>query len=166
MNNDNIFARRSIRRYTSEPVAEERIRALLDAAMAAPSANNLKPWHFVVVTERRMLDALSEAHPYAAMLREATAAVAVIGDPGISEGYWEQDCAAATENLLVAAAGLGLGTCWLGVHPREDRVKKIGELLGVPADKKTLALVAVGHPSESKEPRTQYDAGRDHRERW
>lgn len=166
MTNDNIFARRSIRRYTNEPVAEEHIRTLLEAAMAAPSANNLKPWHFVVVTDRAMLDELSAAHPYASMLREATAAVAVVGDPGISEAYWEQDCSAATENLLVAAAGLGLGTCWLGVHPRGDRVAKIGGLLGVPEDKITLALIAVGHPAETKEPRTQYDAARDHRGSW
>ena len=166
MSNENIFARRSSRRYTSEPVADEHIRELLEAAMAAPSANNLKPWHFVVVTDRTMLDTLSEAHPYAAMLREATAAVAVIGDPGISEGFWEQDCSAATENLLVAAAGLGLGTCWLGVHPRADRAAEIGQLIGVPGDKITLALIAVGHPAETKEPRTQYDAARDHRERW
>lgn len=166
MSNDNIFARRSIRRYTSERVSEEYIRTLLEAAMAAPSANNLKPWHFIVVTDRAMLDRLSAAHPYAGMLREATAAVAVVGDPAISESYWEQDCSAATENLLVAAAGLDLGTCWLGVHPRGDRVAKIGGLLGVPEDKNVLALIAVGHPAETKEPRTQYDEARDHRERW
>ncbi len=160
-----IFSRRSIRKYTSEPVSEEAIQTLLEAAMAAPSANNSQPWRFVVVTERKTLDALAEAHPYGKMLFQATLAVAVCGDPAAS-AYWEQDCSAATENLLLAATALGLGAVWLGVHPREDRVSAVRRVLNIPDHIVPLCLLSIGHPAEHKEPRTQYDEAKVHRERW
>jgi nitroreductase len=163
---DSIFKRRSIRAYTSEPVSPEDISKLLEAAMAAPSARNDRPWHFVAVTNRETLDSLAGAHPYAKMLRTATAAIAVCADPSISSDYWVQDCAAATENILIRAAALGLGTCWLGCHPKEDRKKRVREVLGIPEKIEVLSLIAVGHPDEHKEARTQYDPDRDHRERW
>ena len=124
-----IFARRSIRKYTAEPVREEDVRTLLEAAMAAPSSSNRKPWHFVVVDDRETLDALAEVHPYGKMLFEATLCIAVCGDPTITERVWVQDCSAATENLLLAVTALGLGAVWLGVHPREERVAAISEVL-------------------------------------
>ncbi len=163
---DLIFARRSIRRYTGEPVSEADVKTLLEAAMAAPSASNLKPWHFVVVTERRTLDALAEVHPHGKMLAEAPLAIAVCGDPELSGRYWVQDCSAATENLLLAVTALGLGAVWLGVHPRDERVNPVRELLGIPAPVTPLNLVAIGHPAENKAARTQYDAARVHHDRW
>jgi len=161
-----IFARRSIRKYTDEPVYQADIRTLLEAAMAAPSASNRKPWHFVVVTERQMLDRLAEAHPYGKMLFEAPLCIAVCGDTAISEHYWVQDCSAATENLLLAAAALGLGAVWLGVYPREQRISNVRRLLGLPEPVFPLNLVSIGHPAEEKEPRTQYDEARVHHEQW
>jgi nitroreductase len=160
-----IFSRRSIRNYTSELVSEADIKTLLEAAMAAPSASNNKPWHFVVVTERETLDALAEAHPYGKMLAQSPLCIAVCGDPAISD-YWEQDCSAATENLLVAVAALGLGAVWLGVHPRDDRLASVRRILGIPESIFPLNLISVGHPAEEKEPRTQYDEARVHREQW
>jgi nitroreductase len=160
-----IFARRSIRKYTAEPVSEADIKTLLEAAMAAPSANNSQPWHFIVVTDRKTLDALAEAHPYGKMLAQATLAVAVCGDPAVS-GYWEQDCSAATENLLLAVTALGLGAVWLGVHPRDDRIAAMRRVLGIPQAITPLNLISIGHPAERKEPRTQYDEARVHRGRW
>lgn len=160
-----IFARRSIRKYTAEPVDEEDIETLLEAAMAAPSASNLKPWHFVVVTYRRTLDALAEAHPYGKMLFEAPLCIAVCGDPSISN-FFVQDCSAATENLLLAAVALGLGAVWLGVYPREKRVADVRELLGIPETVVPINLISIGHPAEEKEARTQYDESRVHREHW
>ena len=160
-----IFARRSIRKYTNEPVSESEIKTLLEAAMAAPSASNSQPWHFVVVTDRKTLDALAEAHPHGKMLAQAPLCVAVCGDPARS-GYWEQDCAAATENLLLAVAALGLGAVWLGVHPRDDRVAAVRRVLGIPEAITPLNLISIGHPAEEKEPRTQYDEARVHRDRW
>ncbi len=162
---ETIFARRSIREYTDEPVDEVDIKTLLEAAMAAPSASNLKPWHFIVVTGRQTLDGLAEAHPHGKMLFEASLCIAVCGDPAISR-FWVQDCSAATENLLLAATALGLGAVWLGVYPREDRVAAVRQVLGLPETIMPLNLISIGHPAEEKEPRTQYDKARVHRERW
>ena len=161
-----IFSRRSIRKYTEEPVPEEHVTTILEAAMAAPSASNRKPWHFVVVTERDTLNRLADAHKYAKMLQEAPLCVVVCGDESVSPRFWEQDCSAATQNILLAAQALGLGSVWCGVHPSEERVKDISEILGIKQPVKPLNLIAIGHPAEEKEPRTQYDEERVHRERW
>ncbi len=161
-----IFKRRSVRAYTSQAVDGNDIHALLEAAMAAPSASNSRPWHFVAATERNVLNALAEAHPYGKMLSQATLAVAVCADPSLSERYWEQDCSAATENLLVAAAALGLGAVWLGCHPRDERERGIRSVLGIPESVEILSLVSIGHPDEEKPPRTQFDASRVHWQQW
>jgi nitroreductase len=161
-----IFARRSIRKYTDEPVGEEDVKTLLEAAMAAPSASNRKPWQFVVVTERQTLGALAEAHPHGKMLFEAPLCISVCGDLTEMERYWVQDCSAATENLLLAVTALGLGAVWLGIYPKEDRVAAVREILGLPETITPLNLVSIGHPAEKREARTQYDGARVHRERW
>ncbi|MDD4858418.1 MAG: nitroreductase family protein [Candidatus Krumholzibacteria bacterium] len=161
-----IFARRSIRAYTGEPVSGEEITKLLKAAMAAPSGKNLKPWHFVVVRDRTTLGKLADVHPYGKMLAGAAAAIAVCGDSAISPDLWVQDCAAATENILIAVASLGLGAVWLGCHPREDRVSAIKAVLGIPEHIGVLSLISIGRPGEKKEPRTQYDGKRVHDEKW
>ncbi len=161
-----IFARRSIRRYTDESISEKDIKTILEAAMAAPSASNRKPWHFIVVTERQILDNLARVHPYGKMLFEAPLCIAVCGDTPISPRYWVQDCSAAAENLLLAAASLGLGAVWLGVHPRKSRVGPIKKVLKIPETIVPLNLIPIGHPAEEKEPRTQYDELRVHREQW
>ena len=163
---DTIFARRSIRKYTDEPVAEEQIKKLLEAAMAAPSANDSQPWHFIVVQDRAQLRRLAEAHPYGRMQADAALSVAVCAEPDLSPRFWEQDCSAATENLLLAATSLGLGSVWLGVHPNEERMPQIREILDVPEKIRILCLVAIGHPAEEKPPRTQYNPQRVHRDRW
>ena len=159
-----MLARRSIRKYTNEPVAPEQLQRLLEAAMAAPSANNGQPWHFVVVTVRENLNRLADLHPYGKMLYQAAACIAVCGEP--ENPYWVQDCSAATENILIAAAELGLGTVWLGVHPRADREHSLRDALGLPPHITPLCLISIGHPAEEKEPRTQYDEARVHHERW
>jgi len=162
---DTIFARRSIRQYTSEPVSKEQIKKLLEAAMAAPSAGNRKPWHFVVVTDRAKLDALTR-HPRGKMLAQATLAIVVCADAKLSEMFWVQDCSAATENILLAATALGLGSVWLGVHPNPEREAAVREVLGVPAGIAVLNVISIGHPAEKKEPRTQYDESRVHVNGW
>lgn len=166
MSLDIIFARRSIRAYTNDPVPEEEIRRLLEAGMAAPSSRNLRPWHFVAIRDRGTLAALAAAHPHGKMLAGAAAAICVCGDTKISPDFWIQDCAAATENILVAAAGLGLGAVWLGCHPREERVSAIRAVLGVPAHIGILSIISIGRPGEKKEPRTQYEEARVHRDKW
>ena len=163
---DTIFARRSIRQYTGQPVSEEQVNKLLEAAMAAPSASNRKPWHFVVVSDRTDLNALAEALPFGKMLPQAALAIVVCGDPQISERHWVQDCSAATQNLLLAATALGLGAVWLGVEPNPERRIAVAEALGIPDDMGILNVISIGYPAEEKEPRTQYDESRVHREKW
>lgn len=160
-----IFARRSVRRYADKPVSDADLRALLEAGMAAPSANNRRPWHFVAVRDRAVLEALAAAHPYGTMIAGAGLGIAVCGDPGVA-GSWVVDCSAATENILVAAAGLGLGGVWLGVHGDAARENALRTVLGIPETIRILSLLSIGHPAERKEPRTQYDEARVHRERW
>jgi nitroreductase len=160
-----IFARRSIRVYTGEPVSQEDIQSLLEAGMAAPSASDRKPWHFVAVTDRNMLQALARAHPFGKMTAKAGVAIAVCGDPAISD-WWVQDCSAATENILIAAAGLGLGAVWLGGHGRPEREQAIRGVLGIPDHIGVLSLLSIGHPGEAKEARTQYDPDRVHKNEW
>lgn len=159
-----ILARRSIRQYSGQPVSRDQLRRLLEAGMAAPSANNRQPWHYVVVTERDTLNRLAQAHPYGKMLAQAAACIAVCGEP--EHAYWVQDCSASTENILIAATELGLGTVWLGVHPRSDREHNVRDILGIPPRYTPLCLISIGYPAEKKEPRTQYEESRVHYERW
>ena len=162
----NLFARRSIRKFTDESVTEEQVQTLLEAGMAAPSASNRQPWHFIVVTEQETRAALADAHPYGKMVAQAPLCIVPCGDPSISEGYWVQDVSAATENILLAVVGLDLGAVWCGVHPRPERVAAVRSILGLPEDIIPFALLAIGNADEEKEPRTQYDEERVHRERW
>ncbi len=163
---DVIFARRSIRKFTSQPVGESEITHMLQAGMAAPSANNFQPWHFVVVTERSVLDALATAHPYGKMLFEAPLAIAVCGDPEVSDAYWIQDCSAATQNILLAATALGIGSVWLGCTPRPQRVKSVLDILCIPEKYPVLSLIALGYPDEQKSPDTKYSQRKVHWNRW
>jgi nitroreductase len=165
---DPVLSRRSIRKYTGDPVPDDDVERLLRAAMAAPSAGNQQPWQFVVLRDRETRRAITGVHPYARMLPDAALAILVCGDPegGKWPQYWEQDCAAATENLLIEAERLGLGAVWLGVHPLAERVDGIRALLGIPAQVVPFALVPVGRPAETKPPAERYDPARVRHERW
>jgi nitroreductase len=157
-----LYSRRSIRKFKTDPLPEDTVAELLKAAMAAPSAKNLRPWHFLVLTEQADRDALADAHPYAAFAREAPLAIVVFGEQ-VSELYF-QDLAAATQNILLAATGLGLGSCWCGVN--EERRPRLHNITGIPRDMPIASVVVVGHPAEDKEARTQYDASRVHQGRY
>jgi len=163
-----IMTRRSIRAYTAEPVGEGLIKELLAAAMNAPSASNRQPWHFVAITERQQLDALTAILPYGQMLKQAPLAIVVCGDRERQpmDGYWVQDCSAATQNILLAAHARELGAVWLGVYPREERIQKLSRLLGLPEHVTPMAVLSIGHPAEHKGPADRYDETRIHRDRW
>ncbi len=165
---DPVLNRRSIRKYTADPVDDEMVERLLRAAMAAPSAGNQQPWQFVVVRDRETRRAITGVHPYARMLPSAPVAVLVCGDPTACRWpqLWEQDCAAATENLLIEAEHLGLGAVWLGVHPLRERVEGVRALLGIPESVVPFAIVPFGWPAETKAPSDRFDAARVHVERW
>ena len=160
---DQIMARRSIRRFSGEPVDPETLRHALRAAMAAPSANNGKPWHFVVVTQPEEIRELCSLHPYAGFGKEAGAVILPFGRK--SEAKWfDQDLAATTENLLLALAGLGLGATWCGMD--DAKQADIRKRVGLPQDQYVFALIPVGIPAEKKPPRTQYEEARIHWERY
>lgn len=163
-----IFSRRSIRRYTDDPVSDELIRYVLSAAMQAPSAGDQRPWHFVVIRDRTTLNAIPQVHPHALMLKHAPVAILICGDESLEKhkGYWVQDCAAATENLLLAVEEKGLGAVWLGVYPRHDRVDGIRQLLNIPVHIMPFSLIALGHPAEKKPAQDRFDASRIHADRW
>ena len=146
-----IIERRSIRRYSGKPVDKREINLLLKSAMYAPSARNQQPWHFIVIDDRVLLGRIMKVHPYASMLSGASAAVLVCGDDTLelSKGYWSVDCAAATQNLLLAAHALGIGAVWLGVYPRQERQDGIGEIFELPAHVHPFSLVSLGYPGEN-----------------
>jgi len=165
-----IFGRRSIRLYAPGEVSEETVQELLAAAMAAPSAVAKDPWRFVVVRNRARLARLAAALANGEMLDSATLAIAVCGDLAAAHdgqlSYLLHDCAAAIENLLLSAHVLGLGSCWMGVHPREQRINSLKEILSLPASVIPVACIAIGHPAEAKEPRTRLNPGYIHLEQW
>jgi nitroreductase len=163
-----IFERRSIRKYKEKEVEIEKIDKLLEAAAAAPSAGNEQPWHFVVIKDRERLNHLAEIHPYAKMLKEAPLAIAVCADLNKQkhQGFWVQDCSAATQNILLEAVSLELGAVWLGCHPAEAREKAVSEYLELPANFKTLSLIAVGYPAEEKGKTDRLSEDIVHYEKW
>jgi nitroreductase len=163
-----IRTRRSIRTFSDQPVAEALIEQLLAAAMQAPSARNQQPWHFIVIDDRTTLAAIPEFMPNASMAARAPLGILVCGDVALekSPGYWVVDCAAATQNMLLAAHALGLGAVWTGVYPRQPRIEGLRQLLGLPENVMAHSLVIVGHPAEQPPPQDRYRSDRVRRNRW
>jgi nitroreductase len=165
-----ILGRRSIRAYAPGAISDVQIQQLLEAAMAAPSARARDPWRFVVVRDSAVLTAIAAALPYGGMLAKAPLGIIVVGELEAAHdqllSYLLQDCSAAIENLLLSAHALGLGACWLGVHPREDRIHKLREILGLPGSVIPIAGIAIGHPGEQKEPRTRFNPDYVHWDKW
>lgn len=165
-----IFGRRSIRTYAPGDVSDEAIKSILEAAMSAPSAVAQDPWRFIVVRDQSIRDRIVQNLPHGKMLAQAPVGIIICGDINVAHdhqlSYLLQDCSAAVENMLLAIHALGLGGCWLGVHPREDRVRHIQGVLGLPADVIPVAAISIGKPGETKEPRTRYNPEYVHYERW
>lgn len=167
---ENIHNRKSVRQYTDEPVSDDHLQILLKAAMAAPSAVNYQPWRFVVVTERRELDQMAELLPYAKMLRQAPLAVVVCGETTWHDGrenpYWQQDCSAAVQNLLLAAEALGLGAVWTGVFPDPERTSALHDFLGLPGNVQPLCAIPIGHPAGITQPKDKWKPENIHYGKW
>lgn len=158
---DNIATRTSIRDYEARPVEKEKVEKMLRAAMAAPTAMNKQPWHFVVVEQRSVLDSLADANPYAKMLLKAPLAIVVCGDmdkviEGGGRDFWIQDASAATENLLLAAHAMGLGAVWTGAYPSEERSKAISATLSLPDNLVPLNMIVIGYPAEHPQPKDKF----------
>ncbi len=168
---DAILTRRSIRRFTAESVGEDLLECLLRAAMAAPSARNMQPWELVVITAANRRRQLAEVIPNGKMLPEASLALLLCGnlDRSVDDTrppYWVVDCAAAAQNVLLAAHSLGLGGVWLGVYPREDRMRGVASVLDLPDTIVPHSLLALGHPAEAGVIKDKFDPHKVHRESW
>jgi len=161
-----IRQRRSIRKYTDEPVAPELVERLLMAGMAAPSASNKRPWEFVVVDDPDLLGKL-QLRLILGRYRPPLAII-VCGHMGRTypppvRDFWVQDCSAAAQNILLAATAMGLGSVWIGIHPVGLLSRAVSGLLKLPKEVTPLGALYIGYPAETKEPRTQYDPARVHR---
>jgi nitroreductase len=167
---ESIFTRRSVRSYSRQDVGDDLVRDLLEAAMAAPSAVARDPWRFVVIRDHSVLVSIAEGLPNGKMLPDASVGIAVCGELAAAHrsqlSYLLQDCSAATENILLAASALGLGACWLGVHPREDRIRHVSRVLDLPEGILPVAVIAIGWPAEAPPARTRYSEAYVHHDRW
>jgi nitroreductase len=163
-----IMTRRSVRKYTSEKIRESDLEIILRAGMQAPSAGNERPWHFLLITERKILDGIPKVHQYAEMLREAQAAILVCCDLDLQthKGYWPEECGACMENMLLASHSLGLGSVWVGVYPNEQRVEALRHMFNMPETVVPFAIMPIGHPAERKPREDRYEAARIHKNKW
>ncbi len=164
-----IFTRRSARRFSAQKVSDEDIETLLKAAMNAPSARNEQPWHFLVVTERELLDKLAVVHPHAKMCIQAQAAIIPCVNPSSYTNdapYWVQDLSAATENILLAARALNLGAVWVGVYPREGRIKDLQELFNLPQGIIPFCIIPIGYTDVKQEAVDRYQKDRVRYNKW
>ncbi len=161
-----IFSRRSIRAYQNKPVEKEKIEDLMKAAMAAPSAVAKDPWHFIVIENHETKEQISQALPNGKMLASAPLGIIVCGDLNTAHSgqlsFLLQDCSAAIQNILLAANALGLGACWLGVHPREERINHIRKFFQLPDNMIPVCAISMGYPAEEKSPRTRYNQEKVH----
>jgi nitroreductase len=165
---DAIKTRRSVRKYQNRPVPDELVDKLLAAAMQAPSARNQQPWQFAIIDDPKILAEIPAFMPNAAMAAHAPLAILICGDLSLetSPGYWVVDCAAAAQNVLLAAHGLELGAVWCGVYPREPRMDGLRRLLGLPENVVAHSLVVLGYPAEQLPPVNRYKPERVHRNKW
>ncbi len=168
---DNIMTRTSIRAYEEKDVEEEKVEKMLRAAMAAPTAGNKQPWTFVVIKDKDILHTISAHLHTIRMAEKAPLAVVVCGDmektfPGDGLDYWVEDVSAATENLLLAAHGMGLGAVWCGIYPMQERVAFLKELLQLPENMVPLNVVPVGYPAESPDPKDKWKPENIHYDTW
>lgn len=165
---DIITSRRSIRKYTNEPVEDRLIEQLLLAGMYAPSSGNKQPWHFIVIDDKELMNNITKVHPHAQMLEQAQCCIVVCADTGIQpiEGLFAQDCAAAIQNMLLTAHSLNLGAVWLGMYPRAERMTGIKELIGLPDNIIPVGGVAIGWPDEHHHVQSRYNPERVHRNSW
>ena len=162
---DVLLKRRSVRKFTGEAVSKEHIEELLHAAMSGPSACNMKPWEFYVVSNTTKLKELQSASKFTKM----TAPLAIIVCGNLSKAlpmqfseYWIQDCSAATENILLRVTDLGLGAVWCGIHPQKKAIEKVRECLGIPSKQIPLNIIFIGHSAEEPSARDQYDEKKIH----
>ncbi|MDD3463179.1 MAG: nitroreductase family protein [Sulfurospirillaceae bacterium] len=163
-----IYQRRSVREFLPKKVEPQKIEILFKTAMQAPSAGNQQPWEFLVVTCKEKLQALAKAHPYATPLENAPLGIIVLcNENGLRfPEYWQQDLAAATQNILLQCVELDLGAVWTGIAPDTSRMEYIEKLFALPQNIKAFALLAVGYPLYPQKEERRFKANRVHYEEY
>ena len=163
-----ILNRRSIRKYTSQKISEEKIDAILKAATYAPSAMNYQPWHFIVIDERKDIDQINKINPHAEMMMQAQLAIIICGDSKLEMNidYLVQGCSAATQNALLAIHDAGLGGVWVSVYPNKDIIEGIKRYYGIPENIIPISAIAIGYPDEVKEKEDRFNKEKIHKNRW
>jgi nitroreductase len=155
-----IFGRRSIRKYKEISVSDETTNIILSSAMSAPTACDKKSPEFIVLTDKSKLKDVSDFLPNGGFLADAPLGIIVCGNikraHTESLSYMLQDASAAIENILLAVSVLDLGACWLGVHPREDRIEKIKQYFNLPQEIIPVSVISIGYPAEEKEARKRF----------
>lgn len=165
---DIIHTRRSIRKFTPDPVSVEALEKILRAGMVSPTATNSQSWRFIVVDEREILDEITRIHPYAKPAADAPLAIVVCGDmdAGHAPEFWPQDAAAATQTMMLAARALELGSLWCGIHPHTEREDAFIKLLDMPGNIRPFALLIIGHPLQPFTREDRFDKTKVHHNRW
>ncbi|MBU0468538.1 MAG: nitroreductase family protein [Candidatus Omnitrophica bacterium] len=166
-----IFDRRSIRKYTGEPVSRDKLVSLAKAGMAAPTSRDTRHFNFIIIDEESTINKLLEGLPYSKMIETAKHAIIVTSDLSIAHGgaetdYWIQDCSAAAQNITLAATALGLGACWTAAHPREERVNFVKQVLELPENINPLCVIAIGVPTGEEKPRDKFDSSHVFFNKW
>ena len=163
-----IHSRKSVRKYLDKPVTKEQLEILLRAGMAAPTAADKRPWVFVAVTERAVLDTLSFSSGGVKQLKGAAAAIVVCGDTrkGLKSDVWVQDCSAASENILLAAEAIGLGAVWCGIYLNPEPTAYVKRVLGLPTEVIPLNIISIGWPTGTEKPKNKWDPTNIHWNRW
>lgn len=167
---EGILTRRSIRKYDSaKKVSEKEITEILNMAMHAPSAHNKQTWEFVVVDDPKILEKMMSIHPWCSFLKETGLAIIVCGntEEEIEPNFWVCDAGAATQNILLGAHALGLGSCWCAIYPNDKRIADFSKLLKLPQSVIPFSLVAVGHPSSiPPQPTGRFKTEKIHKNTW
>ena len=163
---ETIFNRKSVRKYTERPVEKEKLETLVRAGMAAPSSRDRRPWEFVIVTDRDLLDKMGDGLPLARMLKETKQAIIVCGDTVKSENAWQLDCSAAAQNILLAAESIGLGAVWTAAYPYPERMKIIQDALQLPEHILPLTVIPLGYPTAIEKPKDKYNKQQIHYNGW
>ncbi len=163
-----IFTRRSIRKFSDKSIDDASVKKMLEAAMVAPSAGNSKPWRFIVVRNKDSFATIAKHNPYAQMAVNSSVCIVVCADLSAEKypGYWQQDCSAAIQNMLLAARGLGIGTVWTGVYPDEARIKAFKSYFELPKQAEVLGIVVCGYPITDFTPRDNYEKEHIFSEKW
>lgn len=161
-----IQNRKSVRNFIKErPVEKENIEALIRAGMAAPSGKDIRPWEFVIVDDRNILDKMAKELPTAKMLADAPMAIIVCGDT-VQSSYWYLDCSAATQNILLAAEAMDLGAVWTAAYPYRDRMEIVTSNVSMPSQILPLVVIPIGYPEGAQSVKDKYDEKRIHTNKW